>query len=95
MQPGKSIFKCGGSAKKELPRGKIVVVNEIPECLRVYTSKKVELLKEFNACINSILTAERPTNPVVFTFSREKTPNFLARIFSKTFLESESTKVIQ
>ena len=76
--------------RQEKPmKGKILVINGVPEWLKSYSIKKFGMLSEFNTKLNQIISTEQ-TNLVVFTFwdSKERNKTFLSKIFSDSILEN-------
>lgn len=73
---------------------KVIVVNGLPECLKVYSVKKFEMLQQFNDLIEKFLESNSH-NLLVFIFSnnRERNKNFLTKIFNNSVLNKSDDVV--
>jgi len=70
-------------------KGRVVIINGLPECLKIFSPKKIEMLIDFNQVISQVLETQG-SGLLVFIFSdnRERNKNFLNKIFNSTILES-------
>ena len=71
--------------KKEIEfERKMLIINGIPECLKVFSKQKLILLKDFNSVLERVVDNPQSTPLIVFTLcdSHERSPAFLSRIFS-------------
>lgn len=66
------------------------MVNSIPECLKTYSSRKVDLLKDFNECLAKIINMDS-THPVIFTLSDpvERREPFLRKLFAESIIDKK------
>jgi hypothetical protein len=73
------------------------VLNGLPECLKIFTSKKMELLKDFNSVLENVVlkSSDNQSPLLVFTFSdsNERSNGFLNRIFSKNVMAQKDGAV--
>lgn len=84
-------------ANIETTNGKVLVINGIPDCLKVYSVKKFGMIQDLNDKLASIIN-DKNTNLIVFLFnaSRERNKTFLSKIFNESILNNrESVKVMK
>jgi hypothetical protein len=83
------------SQKSQAPvEPKICIVQGVPECLKLVSSMRTQLLRDFNNILDQVLVETKFRRPLlVFIFSDpvERSKGFLNKIFSRSVLEHSKT----
>lgn len=84
----KKILQQDSIAKLQDGQKKILIVNGLPECIKVFHQRKNELINLFNQVLSDLVFSNVETPLLIFTLSdsNEKSPSFLNRIFSREIM---------
>lgn len=95
-KPATSTFSSQTHKAGETNEPKICVVQGVPECLKIVSSMRAQLNRDFNAMLEQALVEmpgkKRPLLIFVFSDPVERSKSFLFKIFSKTILENPKTE---
>lgn len=73
----------------------MIVINGLPECLKLYSDNKYKLLRDFNSVLETVVADQNRTPLIVFTFSdtNERSNSFLNKIFNEKIMSFKGNKV--
>jgi hypothetical protein len=71
------------------------VIDGVPECLKMYTKRKPQLLRDFTEVVELIISSQYEIPLIIFTFSdsSERCNSFLNKIFGARIMDQKGQKV--